>query len=63
MNKYIKPILIFLTISLAIIACNNIARVDRQSLQTDAPPITKSSTENNVLKILFSRYFEDCYPV
>ena len=57
MNKYIKPILIFLTISLAIIACNNIARVDRQSLQTDSPPITKSPTENNVLEIWWDKGF------
>ena len=57
MNKYIKHILIFLTISLAIIACNSVSKVDRPSLQTDSTSITKSPTDNNVLKIWWEKGF------
>ena len=55
MNKYIKHIAIFLTISLAIIACNSVSKVDRPSLQTDSTSITKSPTDNNVLKIWWEK--------
>ncbi|MGK7938369.1 MAG: ABC transporter substrate-binding protein [Xenococcaceae cyanobacterium] len=57
MNKYIKPISIFFIISLTVIACHRIATVDRQSLKTGSTAITKSSPENNVLKIWWEKGF------
>ena len=57
MNKYIKSILLFLTVGLAIIACNSAAKIERQSLPTDSPQITKSPTENNVLEIWWEKGF------
>ena len=55
MNKYIKQIGIFLTISLVIIACNNITKIERQSLQTDSTSITQSPPETNVVEIWWEK--------
>ena len=58
MNKYIKYILIFFSIYLAIIACNNFAQVDRPSLQSESNLATRSSSnKNNVLEIWWDKGF------
>ena len=57
MNRYIKHISLFLTIALAIIACNSVAKIDRQSLQTDSTPVTQSPQEKNVVEIWWDKGF------
>ena len=57
MKKYIKYILITFTICLAIIACNNVVKVDRPSLQTDSTLITESPSKNNVLELWWDKGF------
>ena len=58
MNKYSKYILIFCSISLAIIACNNFTQVDRASLQSESSLISKSpSPEEDTLKLWWDKGF------